>query len=499
MTTMKRIGKLITGSLACMISLVMIITPQAALAASSLDGLPEPEGVSQIEASKGVVRLQSGTTDDEGKFTAKNTFSGFVVSGDGSGSVFIVTTWHSVNVGDNPVVTVTVKNDTTTEAGIVAYSSEQDFCLLSSDSMKGKTALPLRIPEYDEEGADDALKEGSDVKALGFSADAGSGTEFSSADVRTSEGTVGNLALSKDSAKYVSHNAALESGMDGGPLVDENGYVIGVNNAKKSADGVYNALQIQEVDKLLDSNGIQHRTRDKDLLYKSLYELCGDAEGAYKSVKKDYKEDILTSYQNAVKVMSETAYYDRNAMQSAYTDLKAKIDNAEYKTPKSLIMIGVLGAVIIALAAKLISLIMWNRNFEKSGGTVPEKKPKERREKKKKSGSAGRAGGSAAISTAATSHPTGARLTVRRTGAVYEIDKNIVTMGRSPEADVTIEDNVYVARMHAMVEDRKGVYFLHDMGTTNGTYLNGQKVVESGIRLVPGDIIGLGNEEIEFR
>jgi pSer/pThr/pTyr-binding forkhead associated (FHA) protein len=37
------------------------------------------------------------------------------------------------------------------------------------------------------------------------------------------------------------------------------------------------------------------------------------------------------------------------------------------------------------------------------------------------------------------------------------------------------------------------------MGTTNGTYLNGQPVPEDGIRLVPGDIIALGNEEIEFR
>lgn len=498
MTTMKKIGKLITGSLACMISLMMIITPQAVLAASgSLSGLPEPEGVSQVDASKGIVRIQSGITDDDGNFTAKNTFSGFVVSSDDNGGVCIVTTWHSITSGDRSAVRVTVKNDSTTDADVVAYSAEQDFCILSAGSLKGREALPLRIPEYDEEDAEDAIAEGSAVKALGFNSNAVSGTEFSSSDVRTTEGKVSSTGLQMNNASYIGHTAALESGMDGGPLVDENGYVIGLNNARVASNGAYCALQIREADKLLDSNAIAHRTRDKDALYKALYDLCGEFEGSYKRLKKDYMEDILADYQNAVKVMSDSYCYDRSAMQSAYDALKTGMDNAEYKTPKSLILIGVLGAVIIALAARLISLILWNRRYERGAGIIPEDKPKKREKKGRKAPR--KSGGGAALSTAETALSGGAGLRVLRTGAVYRIDKNIVTMGRSPEADVSIQDNVYVARMHAMVENRKGICYLHDMGTTNGTYLNGQPVPEDGIRLVPGDIIALGNEEIEFR
>ena len=496
---MKRIGKLITGSLACMISLVMIITPQAALAASShseMNGLPEPVEVSQTDAAKGIVRIQSGTADEEGNFTAKNTFSGFVVSDAGNGGVYIVTTWHSAYLGQDTVIKVTVKNDTTTDASVEAYSKEQDFCILSAGSMKSKTALPLRIPEYDSEDAKDALKEGSAVKALGFDAKAVSGTEFSSGDVRTTEGIINSLEYEKDSAEYVSHTASIESGMDGGPLVDENGYVIGVNNSKKSVDGAGAALQIEEVDKLLDSNDIVHQTRDKDELYGKLYSYCDKSIDTYKKVKKADKKTAYAAIQNAIKVMGESTY-DRSALQSSYDELTSVMESVELKTPKSLIMIFVLGAVIIALTAWLISLIVWNRKYEQSTGTMPAKQPKSR---KKKSGARPqKAVGGEALSTASTTHLTGAKLTVTRTGAVYEINKNIVTMGRSPEADVTIEDNVYVARMHAMVENRKGTYFLHDMGTTNGTYLNGQKIDENGIRLVPGDIIGLGNEEIEFR
>lgn len=499
MKTMKRIGKRITGSLASMIALVMIITPQAALAASGyteMSGLPEPAGVTQVDASKGIVRIQSGKNDQEGNFTAKKTFSGFVIAdaGDGGGGVYIVTTWHSVITGQNAALKVVVKNDTTVDANVEAYSKEQDFCILSAGSMKGRQALPLRLAEYDSLSARDALGEGSTVRSLGFAKKASSGTEFSSSDVKVNDGSIEDLDYDIDSIDYIRHSASIDNGMDGGPLVDENGYVIGINNSGKSDEGEYFALQIKEVDKLLDSNAVSHRTRDKDELYGELYALCEQSLGDIRRISKDDKSAVTESIQNAIKVMGESTY-DRSALKSAYDDLSSVMQSAKRKTPISLIMIAVLGVVIIMLGARLLSLVLWNRRYERKNGvpnTVRGITPQNVSEDD-------RAGARKAISTAATNHPTGTKLIVRRTGAVYEIDKNIVTMGMSPEADVVIADNIYIARMHAMVENRKGAYFLHDMGGKNGTYLNGQRVPPEGIRLMPQDVISLANEEIEFR
>lgn len=568
MITNKIIRKIITGSLTCMITVMLIVAPQAALAASShteMSGLAEPVGVSEVTAENGIVRIQSGSNNEDGKFTAEKTFSGFVVSDDGSGGVFIVTTWHSVNTGKEPVVHVIVKNDTAVEAGVVAYSAEQDFCILSAGSMKGKDALPLHIPDYDEKSV---LDKGSAVRALGFKSEADSGTEFSAADVTVNEGEIQDLSYENDSVNYISHSAEISGGLDGGPLVDENGYVIGVNNSKISDDDVSCALQIKEVDKLLDSNVILHRTLDKDKLYGELYELCDSSIDTYSRVKKADKEDLLESIQSAIEVMSEDAY-DRSALQDALADLQKSLDSAELKTPKALYLIIALGLAIAALAAKLISLIMWNRKFEEDNpetAAVPEAPEKVRKENKvtgrKGPDRAKRGSGSApaapakpapaaeqaqavkqtepakpaqavkqtksaepeltvkeaepvnpektvkeaapakpveAVKPAVPSGTTGKeKIIVCRTGAEYELSKKIITIGRSREADISIEDNVYVARMHAMIENRKGAYFLHDMGSTNGTFLNGQPIKDEGIRLISGDVITVGNEEMNF-
>ena len=498
MIDMKTIRKILTGSLACMI-MVMVIGSQAALAASShqeMNGLPEPAGVTKVDAAEGIVRIQTGTQED-GKFTAEKSFSGFIVGSNGTNGVYIVTTWHSVGKNPETIVKVIVKNDSAVEGTVVAYSKEQDFCIIAADSMKGKTPLPMRIMDYDE---DDQLSGGSQVSALGFLAEAAAGTEFSAADVTERKGKITEADFDNNSVDYIKHNIDVTGGLDGGPLVDENGYVIGLNNSKiKPEDGDCCSLDIREVDKLLDSNDIAHRTKDKDALYGELYNLCDQSIGMYKKIKKSDRGDMYDAIQKAIKVMGETPY-DRAALNSAYDGLKKASETAELKTPKSLILICVLGGVIVALLARLISLIVWNRKYDKENGGAPAKaKPEKRKERGKKANKKPERVTGAALSTADTARPTGNVLIVRRTGAVYEINKNIVTMGRSPEADVTIEDNVYVARMHALIDNKKGVFFLNDMGTANGTYLNGQKIPDTGIRLVPGDIIGLGNEEIEFR
>ena len=71
-----------------------------------------------------------------------------------------------------------------------------------------------------------------------------------------------------------------------------------------------------------------------------------------------------------------------------------------------------------------------------------------------------------------------------------------VVLGRDDEADFIV-DAKGVSRCHILIEDRGGSYLLTDMGSTNGTLLNGRPLLKEA-RLRSGDRICIGNEVIEF-
>jgi hypothetical protein len=85
------------------------------------------------------------------------------------------------------------------------------------------------------------------------------------------------------------------------------------------------------------------------------------------------------------------------------------------------------------------------------------------------------------------------RLIVRRgpqPNQIYELDKSISTLGRDITNDIVINDPE-VSRHHCRLTQGGGGFTLEDLGSTNGTFVNGQRL--TGARpLTPGDMIGLG-------
>jgi hypothetical protein len=71
-----------------------------------------------------------------------------------------------------------------------------------------------------------------------------------------------------------------------------------------------------------------------------------------------------------------------------------------------------------------------------------------------------------------------------------------VTMGRSRQCDLTLDD-ANVSRTHAEVRPRGGSWVLTDLGSTNGSRVNGRQVDGSEV-LKPGDEIELGTSRITF-
>jgi len=70
-------------------------------------------------------------------------------------------------------------------------------------------------------------------------------------------------------------------------------------------------------------------------------------------------------------------------------------------------------------------------------------------------------------------------------------------VGRSPEADITIDDP-YASEFHARVGMSEGKVVVHDLGSTNGTYVNGRRVT-SPTSVSRGDTVQIGKTTLEVR
>jgi len=75
-------------------------------------------------------------------------------------------------------------------------------------------------------------------------------------------------------------------------------------------------------------------------------------------------------------------------------------------------------------------------------------------------------------------------------GKTFEIDGKTATIGRDPSCEVSVRDPG-VSRRHARLELQGDHYILKDLGSSNGTHINGVRTRESAIQ--PGDQIRVGN------
>jgi len=87
------------------------------------------------------------------------------------------------------------------------------------------------------------------------------------------------------------------------------------------------------------------------------------------------------------------------------------------------------------------------------------------------------------------------RLLLGRRRFALEAGENI--LGRHPDAQVRI-DQTLVSRRHARITIRSGRVLLEDLGSHNGTFLNGRQL-DKAVELHDGDIISLGPVAMTFR
>jgi pSer/pThr/pTyr-binding forkhead associated (FHA) protein len=74
-----------------------------------------------------------------------------------------------------------------------------------------------------------------------------------------------------------------------------------------------------------------------------------------------------------------------------------------------------------------------------------------------------------------------------------------ITIGRDPGNSVVVED-ILASRRHAVVQKVQDQYFIEDLASTNGTFVNGKPVPPGKyLRLHPRDIILIGRTELSLQ
>ena len=82
-----------------------------------------------------------------------------------------------------------------------------------------------------------------------------------------------------------------------------------------------------------------------------------------------------------------------------------------------------------------------------------------------------------------------------RAGETFHPEGERTTIGRSPDCEIFLDD-VTVSRKHAVLTHRDGGFFIEDLGSLNGTFLNRRRI-ESG-RLNDGDELQIGKYRLTF-
>ena len=82
-------------------------------------------------------------------------------------------------------------------------------------------------------------------------------------------------------------------------------------------------------------------------------------------------------------------------------------------------------------------------------------------------------------------------------GLTFEVDSRALTIGRGGQNDIVLERDEFASATHARFELRGSGAWIEDVGSTNGTYLNGVRLKRRR-RLNPGDVVRIGETDIRY-
>lgn len=81
-------------------------------------------------------------------------------------------------------------------------------------------------------------------------------------------------------------------------------------------------------------------------------------------------------------------------------------------------------------------------------------------------------------------------------GQSFVMNKEQLMVGRTDSNDIYLPDGTISTEHAKLIKDEDGAFIVHDLGSTNGTRINGTKISEK--KLVSGDVVQFGSVELLF-
>lgn len=517
----------------------------------------------QMDAAKdSVVQVVVEYVDDQGNIYVLKSGSGFLVN-----KKEVLTNYHLITLTDeeetaaaaylSDVLGKKVSFQSSQETDEIAYQVGvvlvQDVVINTTVNEYSSKTMDLGILDLNDTinrstavlGDSDNLDNISEIYTLGYRDVAAMNAEetplLSQSDLLSQQGVLNGVQQEAD-LSYIGHTAPISAGNSGGPTVDADGNVIGINVFRSDGGtGTYESLAINEVKKLLDSCEITYQES-------GLISVSEPSPGSTEDVLTDTDTGLLDSYMVSLGMLNKNDYTsesfqeletaldsaqniktDKTATQeeidAAVEQMKAAKDGLVEKSHVNWVLIGVITAVFLIIVGSLVLYILklkgilWKKQEKDRLITLNEATAQDKIAIPKPRNSGG-------LTPLSAKQETFQETTVLNAGKVEE---GTVVLGLSGSignaylirssntekimlnatefilgkdrgrVNYCINDNPSVSRCHAKIEKKGMAYCVSDLQSTNYTYLNG-KILMAGeeFELKEGDTIRLSNEEFSF-
>lgn len=509
-----------------------------------------------------VLQIVVSFTDDKENVIPIQGGSGFLIGNDETQLQYMITTNEVVTVSDKvkeklrksyklestddikEEIKVVINKDVTVNASVITSSDEMDFAILQlSQPLHDRQSLLLNDKE-----AEEYLQKSAFV--LGYPGAAKNGQEmvyYTGVDLQRSEGFLETEEII-NGQKYVKHHIFPNYGNLGGPILDENGNIVALNQSKNDGKSFY-ALEVTEIIHVMDSLGIPYRTVSQveaeeaaalaAIVHKE--ELNSVIAKAEKVDLSEYKKKSTTDFEacmNEAKNVQKNNDATQEEVDNAVTKMQEAINALVPKTPLKIVLAIVGGCILFVVIVILIVL------------KATSKMRKERKEKKRADfmvtepapvfGQSSpvletsyrdlvQAGNQQVMNQNIWNMQMGAENDYEQTTILnadsYDdsptgvLMQHTVTLIRSRDnenilvhkfpfvigkdkakTDYCVQDNNAVSRVHATILCEGNTYYIQDNNATNGTFVNGKRLAGgSRTALQNNDKITLGNEEFDFK
>ncbi len=430
---------------------------------------------------------------------------------------------------------------------------------VNSDDMDF-AAVKLAEKIYDRKpialGDSDSISVKDHVYAMGFPEDSVSTKNYNTKDdVSTVDGTVSKLTVT-GSVDVIEHTAPLNNGNSGGPLLDENNNVIGVNTFV--ADKKSYSIQINYIRKGLDTFGIPYATGDTDTSVIQddpedeediedtddpvvpvedntalLTELQSTLEEAKGLDTTGYTEESVADLDDAIgsaETVLANSSAEASVIQKAVDDLNDAMNDLEEKSGPSMMMILIIVIIVVVVVVIIILVVVMSGKKKKTEYAEPRReahggnisgnqnnggnRPVNQNLNNGPSASSGdnpttflnEGTGETTLLNAGAGETTllsgagSAYLIRKKNGEKIAINAQNFKIGKERRrVNYCVSDNNSVSRVHCEIVKKGPDFYVIDQGATNFTYVNGVQLSPQKETLLSDcSVLKLSDEEFEF-